>query len=201
MDTQTIFAYEAMTAEIAALHKTLVPVDIYRLINKHFKRKSKCLDIGCGIGRDTKWLADHGYDVIGIDASISMLKHAKACYPGIHFYQDSLPLLSSQRNAAFDNLLCSAVIMHLPQTQIIKAMKNILRICRSNGIIIISFRNTNSPNYRENEKLYTPLDVGVIERQFITLGATLLCSETSHEESRDLYWSNLVFKKSQHLAV
>ena len=36
----------------------------------------KVLDVGCGTGRYTEWLLDHGAKVIGFDASPKMLQHA-----------------------------------------------------------------------------------------------------------------------------
>ena len=37
----------------------------------------KILDIGCGTGKQTKFLYDHGFDVEGVDLSSGMLKIAK----------------------------------------------------------------------------------------------------------------------------
>jgi len=37
----------------------------------------RVLDAGCGTGRYTRWLLDHGAEVVGFDGSPRMLEHAK----------------------------------------------------------------------------------------------------------------------------
>ena len=196
MDPRTISEYDNQASEIARLHKTLLPSKLYGLIDRYFIRAGRCADIGCGTGRDTSWLADKGYEVIGVDASRGMLDQAQALYPRLRFTQDSLPLLATQGNDLYDNVLCSAVIMHLPKDQIGTASKNLVRIARPGGVIVLSFRGTKNPDYREGEKLYTAIAAEELERTFSQAGALLLHSEVDHEEGRGLDWINLVFRKS-----
>ena len=145
MDKKTINVYDSTAIQIAEFHNTLAPKRIYYLINKFFIGGGQCGDIGCGTGRDTSWLIDQGFDVVGIDGSIGMLELARSHYPNIQFIYDSLPLLARQGDASFVNLLCSAVIMHLPREQIPQAVTNILRVVRIGGIIILSFRGSVVP--------------------------------------------------------
>jgi ubiquinone/menaquinone biosynthesis C-methylase UbiE len=201
MDKQTINVYDSTAIQIAGFHNTLTPKCIYYLINKFFIGGGRCGDIGCGIGRDASWLIDQGFDVVGIDGSIGMLKQARSHYPNIQFIYDSLPLLARQGDASFVNLLCSAVIMHLPREQIPQAVKNILRVVRIEGIIILSFRGSSSPDFRENGKLYTPISSIELQDMFCESGADLLNSEIDYEDSRNFTWNNLVFKKFRSLAV
>ena len=37
----------------------------------------RVLDVGCGTGRYTEWLLEHGAEVTGFDASPQMLEHAR----------------------------------------------------------------------------------------------------------------------------
>ena len=48
---------------------------------------SRVLDLGCGNGRLTAELAARGYDVLGLDASESMLDLARDTYPELRFIQ------------------------------------------------------------------------------------------------------------------
>ena len=196
MDFKTISAYDSAAAEIAELHKGLVPTRIYALVHQYFIVGGKCADIGCGIGRDTSWLANQGFKVVGIDPSIGMLQQARSLFPSIEFTQDSLPFLSTQGDDLYDNVLCSAVIMHLPRSRITDAARNLVRIMRPGGVIILSYRGTRNVGQRESGKLYTSLDEDELRRVFVTAGALLLHSESDREEQRDLHWTNLVLKKS-----
>lgn len=201
MDPRTIAAYDESADKVAQLHKVLHPSRIYELIRQHFIPGGKCADIGCGTGRDSSWLASEGYDVIGIDASDGMLSRARALHPGLEFAKDSLPFLSMQGDELYDNVLCSAVIMHVPSEQIVDASKNLVRVTRPGGVIVLSYRGTTNPDHRESGKLYTPLTESELLRAFSEAGASLLHSEVDHEEGRGLDWVNLVFRKSPRPAV
>jgi 2-polyprenyl-3-methyl-5-hydroxy-6-metoxy-1,4-benzoquinol methylase len=43
------------------------------------------LDAGCGIGHISKYLADYGFRIVGIDISPNMISKAEQLYPGITF--------------------------------------------------------------------------------------------------------------------
>lgn len=201
MDNQTILAYDNSAEQIAALHTTLLPTRIYQLVDQFFKKNGTCADIGCGIGRDSTWLSEHGYVVTGLDASEGMLQQAKSRYPHILFIKDSLPLLDLLADCSFSNVLCSAVIMHLADEQIACAVANLVRITEGNGVIVLSFRGSRSEDQRESGKLYTPISAEKLISHFVVAGAVLLHHETDREEGRDFNWDNLVFRKSPHPAA
>lgn len=198
VDHQTITAYNEAAAEVAALHTTLVPERVYRLVDQFFIKGASCADVGCGIGRDTDWLSQQGYKVTGIDAAEGMLSQAQRRYPSYRFINDSLPLLASFPDESFNNVLCSAVIMHLAAQQIESAVFHLLRVMTPGGIILISLRGTHAADYRENSKLYTPIAPTELISAFTANGAPLLHAETDFEVGRGLTWHNLVFRKLPH---
>lgn len=118
MDKQTINTYNLEAERIAQLHSNLTPSRIYALITKYFTKTAQTLDVGCGIGRDTQWLNQQGYLALGVDASEGMLKQAQHLYPQVRFINDSLPDLNSLNGQTFQNILCSAVLMHLHKASI-----------------------------------------------------------------------------------
>lgn len=196
MDPKTISEYDDKAPEIARLHETLFPSKLYELIARYFIRGGRCADIGCGTGRDTSWLASKGYEVIGIDASRGMLGQARALHPYLDFFEDSLPFLATQGNELYENVLCSAVIMHLPNEQIESASRSLVRITQPGGVIVLSYRGTKSADHREGKKLYSAIAAEDLQQFFFHAGAPLLHSEVDHEEGRELDWVNLVFRKS-----
>jgi len=201
MDQQTIASYNESAGRTAALYDTLVPESLYRLIGRFFVPDAFGADVGCGSGRDTYWMLQQGYRVVGIDAAAGMLSEARRRYPRLPFVRDSLPLLNSVRDGVFTNLLCSAVLMHLPADEVEPAVENLLRVTVDDGVVLVSFRHTDSSDQRENGKLYTPVAVDGLVSAFAVSGAALLYRETSDETGRGLEWHNLVFKKSPRPAV
>lgn len=177
------------------MHESLVPEDIYFLADQFFLKGSDSVDVGCGIGRDTHWLSEHGYPAIGIDASEAMLIEGKRRFPTAQFVQDCLPLLSSISDGFFANVLCSAVIMHLSDDEIEPAICNLLRIAGSSAIIILSFRGSNEENHREGGKLYTHISKIKLIELLKNKRAKLVHDEDKQEASRGLQWHNLVFAK------
>ncbi len=67
-----------------------------------------------------------------------------------------------------------AVIMHLADDQIACAVANLVRIAAVGGVIIVSFRGTNSKDRRENGKLYSVIEVDKLVSLFAQSGAMLL---------------------------
>ncbi len=194
MDDQTICAYDSQAESIADLHKQLLPGRIYEFIRRYFTLNGSTLDVGCGIGRDTHWLNQNGYSAIGVDASIEMLKQAKLLYPDVSFLHDYLPGLESI-NTRYQNILCSAVLMHLDNSSLKVACERLLGLLNSCGVLIISYRSTNEAGKRENGKLYETIDSQAFKQFFIENDCQVLIEERETEEGRELTWHNWVIRK------
>ncbi|MBL1321962.1 MAG: class I SAM-dependent methyltransferase [Methylophaga sp.] len=195
MDDQTISIYNKDAESIATLHNTLIPEQIYQLIDTYFIKDEATADIGCGIGRDTAWLKQQGYPVIGIDASSGMLTQANNSHSDIKFIEDYLPELKLLKDSSFNNILCSAVLMHLSPEALPIACSRLISLLKEGGRLIISFRGSSSDDKRENGKLYESIDPSILRDYFLQQGCTIQLHESEVEESRQLTWHNLVIKK------
>lgn len=195
MDKETIKAYNRDSEGVAQLHLSLTPHRIYELIDQYFIKNTATADIGCGIGRDTNWLNDKSFLVIGIDASEEMLKQAKQLYPDLIFQHDFLPTLASFEDSQFQNILCSAVLMHLGKDSIKTACLRLLQLLKPNGRLIISIRGTREENKRENGKLYETIDIDLFSHFFEKNNCEILLYENEIEQKRQLTWHNFVIKK------
>lgn len=195
MDDQTISTYNKEAESIAVLHNSLIPERIYQLIDTYFIVQAATADIGCGIGRDTAWLKQQAFPVIGIDASSGMLEQANASYPDLMFTEDYLPELNTLKASSFNNILCSAVLMHLSPEALPIACSRLISLLKDDGRLILSFRGSNSDDQRENGKLYEAIDPAIVQDYFLQQGCTVLLHESEVEETRQLTWHNLVIKK------
>jgi SAM-dependent methyltransferase len=113
--------------------RRIAPETIFAGLPGIFHPGAPTADIGCGSGRDVAWLRDLGNQAVGYDASEGMLREARAAYPGIDVRHDSLPELASIPDGAYANVLCSAVLMHLPREDLITAAINLARILAPGG--------------------------------------------------------------------
>ena len=81
------------------------------LVRKLEGVKSIC-DLGCGNGHITGRLAALGYDITGVDASVSGINIARHAYPSVTFVE-ALIDRDLKRLGSFDLVISSDVIEHL----------------------------------------------------------------------------------------
>jgi 2-polyprenyl-3-methyl-5-hydroxy-6-metoxy-1,4-benzoquinol methylase len=94
------------------------------------------LVMGIGYGRNGKYFSENNYNVDGIEYSEEAIKLGKMYCPKINFINDSV--LDIKLDKKYDALFCYS-ILHLFQMNDRKILlKNCIRHCRENGIIIIS---------------------------------------------------------------
>jgi 2-polyprenyl-3-methyl-5-hydroxy-6-metoxy-1,4-benzoquinol methylase len=104
---------------------------------------SRILDIGCGAGRFAREAAKKGYKVLGTDYSHEMLVKANSICNSegdlnVTFLQGSIEALPLQIST-FDVIVCLGVVGHLKSTD--KALKELAKVLKPNGILFISFLN------------------------------------------------------------
>ena len=159
MDRETLVAYDAAAAEFAEdWHDQPPPSDLHAIVPRFF-RPGLTADIGCGSGREVAWLAANGFAAIGYDASEGLLQEARARYPGLSFARAELPELVPIPEAAFDNVLCETVIMHLPAAEIAASARRLLAILKPGGILYLSWRVSEGADRRdERGRLYAAFD-------------------------------------------
>jgi SAM-dependent methyltransferase len=162
MDRATLAAYDAAAAAYAKEWDTQpAPVDLHDLVRRFF-RPGLTADIGCGSGRDAAWLAANGFPTAGYDPSAGLLAQARAAYPVVRFEQAALPGLDGLADAAFDNVLCETVIMHLRHQEIAPAVRRMRAILKPDGILALSWRVGNTDRRDERGRLYSAFDRNLV---------------------------------------
>lgn len=95
------------------------------------------LEIGCGTGKNTEWLAEHASSVVGLDLSPEMLSRAQARVASDqvsfieHDIQKSWPVPDESVNAVIGNL----VLEHISNIQIV--FHEAQRVLRPNGTLFL----------------------------------------------------------------
>lgn len=109
--------------------------------------KDKILDAGCGSANHTMRLAKKKFTITAIDFSASVLEIAKKNLSDLNLLdtvtlqQEDLTALSFADNT-FDIAYCWGVLMHIPDVE--AAIKELCRVVKSGGYIIVSETNKNS---------------------------------------------------------
>ncbi len=112
---------------------------------------AKVLDIGSGGGRDSRFFAEHGFEVIGIDYSEKMIAGAQAIVSGVDYQVMDFENLTFQSNA-FDAVWANASLHHIPKANLLNVLTKIYAILKTEGIFFIKVKCGNDDSIRENEK-------------------------------------------------
>lgn len=110
-----------------------------RLLNKaigNFHAK-KSLEIGCGYGRLTPWIAEHSDQHYAIEPESFFLNNARKLYPNVYFHNSIAQKLPFP-NEFFDLCVSWTVLQHIPPKELTKAVTEIKRVCRPEAIIILA---------------------------------------------------------------
>jgi 2-polyprenyl-3-methyl-5-hydroxy-6-metoxy-1,4-benzoquinol methylase len=139
MDIETIRYYKRNASDVADRYESVMSS-----LSAHFERSlapaSKILDIGCGSGRDMAALHRLGFDVFGVDPTQEFVDYAQGHHPELDgkIALGSLPDLSPPFGGAFDGVLCSAVLMHIPVESLSESAKAIRSCVKANGRLLYS---------------------------------------------------------------
>lgn len=112
----------------------------------NYDESATLCDIGCGAAPVTLDLLRRGYNVVGLDYSSDMLSNARQrlvseninTKPLINGNSESLPFV----NESFNCAICLGVISYVENYENI--IKEIQRVLKPNGTLIISFRNNHN---------------------------------------------------------
>ena len=158
-DQSTIDAYDQDAASYAEDWETQPsPDDLHALITQYFS-PGPTADVGCGSGRDAAWMHEHGFDVVGYDASPGLVAQACLRHPHLRFVQSALPELMGIPSNQYRNVLCETVIMHLEPAHIPHATQRLLDILEPHGTLLLTWRVTSGESQRDlHQRLYAAFD-------------------------------------------
>ena len=179
MDDLTAAFYESHAVAVAQRYEAVEsPVECRFPIA--FIEGARVLDLGCGSGRDTARLIAKGYDAFGVEPSGGLRAAAIANHPELagKIVDGMLPDIGKPFGGDFDGILCSAVLMHVPDSQLFDAALNIRALLKQHGRLLISLplsRGESLVNHRDADgRLFTPCAPEEITLLFERLGFQLI---------------------------
>ncbi len=119
-------------------HKHLDRILLKRFVDENIN-KGKLIDVGCGPGQTTKFIADQELtDIIGVDISEEMINVARTLNPHLHFETGDILNLKYQ-DQTFGSAVAFYAIVHFDHDQLRTAFKEIRRVLKDHGQFLFSF--------------------------------------------------------------
>ena len=108
------------------------------------------LDIGCGVGRVTKYLHDRGLHVQGIDLSSEMISAARLAHPHLTFGVAPMTALPIDNGSLAAAVLWYSII-HTPPSALPDVWNELARVLAPSGRVLLGFQEGhNEEVQREN---------------------------------------------------
>ena len=97
---------------------------------------TKILDVGCGNGKDCKYILQKGFDINGIDLSKGMLEIAKERVPEGKFEVMDIANITYPDNS-YDGIISNCSLFHVPAEELPKTVESFARILKPNGKLLL----------------------------------------------------------------
>ena len=113
---------------------------------KFFSKNDVVLDVGCGDGKLTYLVAPNVKTIIGVDNQEYPLKFARLIFDKLNiknskFEVGDITKLKYKSNS-FDKVVCWDVIEHVPKDIAIKGIKELIRVLKPNGRLLLTTPNS-----------------------------------------------------------
>lgn len=131
-------AYEAVAEQYVELFGAVdrVPAQDLEVIGRCLGPiAGPVVDLGCGPGHLTAFLASVHPDVTGIDRVPAFLAHARRAHPGVRFEEASLLELSTRMAGA----LAYYSLIHLPPAVVDRALERLHGLMDPGGVLVVGF--------------------------------------------------------------
>jgi len=153
---ETKNTYNKIYSDYASRNKTLHE-NVKQLLDIFVKlvEGKRVLDIGCASGRESKYLSDNGFEVVGIDISEKFVSVAKKECDNCKFYVQDMRKLTFKKDE-FEGLWVNASFLHIPKKYALKTLRGFYKILNSKGIMLINVMEGMFDDLRLNKELGWP---------------------------------------------
>lgn len=128
---------------LSALRARAARSEFARRLDESIPGDATVLELGCGTGQLSLFLANADRTIVGADLvrpSLELARDAAARYGigGVHFVETDLRTPGLRREA-FDVVICSGVLHHTPEPR--KSFASIAHLVRPGGVLVVGLYN------------------------------------------------------------
>lgn len=203
MDQQSLDYYNRSAAAVSERYRSVASGNWAQLLKDVFPAGGRLLDVGCGSGRDLALLLSMGYEAHGTEPSDGLRAEALRAFPQIadRLFSFGLPLPENgDLGAPYDGIICSAVLMHVPEAELFDAAFSLKRALREKGKLWISISghrpDLDATGRDETGRLFGQLHPDYVVMLFERLGFQLL--QRGDEPDRlgrpEIQWHTFLFE-------
>ncbi len=197
MHPPTIQYYDDHAGRLAARYATADVSAMHHMLERWLPTEGTILEIGCGAGRESAWMAARGLKVTATDASAAMLTEAKKQPDAgrISFSQETFPLepTSPLLKERFDAIVCIAVLMHVPDKDLFDVLFHMRGLLNPGGRVIVSFCSNREPDAAD-ARLFVNRQPEEYQLLFERIGFSFRYRQDSPDGlGRSMAWTTLIF--------
>lgn len=166
--------------------------ELWDLASNFCKPGGRVLDLGCGAGRDLRWLSSHGFSVFGLDRSYPLLRIARD-YSRCSVVQADFRQLPFGAEA-FDGVWAVASLLHLDRDDVPEFLRDLASLMRPSAVLICSLKAGHGERTDADGRRFT----NFMPDEWIDIAASASFKlEHLHEESeteRSIRWFACVLR-------
>ncbi len=203
MDQPTLNFYDRHAVETATRYRAVDQTAWRQQLQEAFPPGSRILDVGTGSGRDLAAMLEMGFNASGTEPVAAMRQESFKAYPELagKVFDYGLPLPEEANlGAAFDGVVCSAVLMHVPEAELFNTAVSLRHVLREKGKLWISVpaaRPGLDAQHRDaTGRLFKPLPAEYLVLLFEQLGFQLLKRWNNADllGREGMEWHNFLFE-------
>ncbi|HLE47333.1 MAG TPA: class I SAM-dependent methyltransferase [Candidatus Thermoplasmatota archaeon] len=144
---------------------------------------ARLLDAGCGNGRHARAAQAKGLEVVGVDFSRKLLRHARREVGGAALVEAAVERIPF-RDASFDAGIASAVLHHVRgREERIAVVRDLVRVLKPGGRLLLSVWSRDQPRFGPGKEPRPPTDGGAVEEG----DAWVRWTQHGHDEPRFIH--------------
>ncbi len=173
---------------------SLDPASFLLPLAKRLRPGATILDIGCGSGRDLRWLAEQGFRPTGFEKSPSLARLARE-YSGCRVLEGDFTThdFSSHR---FDALILVGSLVHVERDRLGVVLAGIFQALVPGGLALVTMKEGSATSSLPDGRRFTLWSRSSLEMIFTQLGLNVLACSRKESKLRETdVWLGFVFAR------